>query len=105
MKKANDLYKKYQHIIPLIIYSMIYLPWFAYVEETVTHEFNVVHMGIDDKIPFIEVFIVPYLLWYVYVGIVIIYLFLKNKEEYYKVCLFLFLYVRSFIYCFTTSPP
>ena len=48
----------------ILSYFLIYLAWFAYLERTVTRRFHVIHMPIDDYIPFIEVFIVPYLLWF-----------------------------------------
>ena len=41
-------------------------------------------------IPFNEYFVIPYLLWFAYVTAAIAYLFFKNKEEYYRLCAFLF---------------
>ena len=48
----------------LMLYFVIYLAWFAFLEKHVTTHFHVIHMNIDDYIPFCEVFIVPYLLWF-----------------------------------------
>lgn len=48
------------------------------------------HVALDDYIPFCEYFIVPYLLWFAYVGITIAYFFFTNKEEYYRLCIYLF---------------
>ena len=58
MKK---FYERYKHAIPLFIYAIIYLSWFGYLEKTVKRPANLIHMNLDDKIPFCEVFIVPYL--------------------------------------------
>ena len=48
------------------------------------------HSSLDDMIPFNEYFVIPYLLWFAYVTAAIAYLFFKNKEEYYRLCAFLF---------------
>ena len=47
------------------------------------------HSKLDDKIPFIKEFVVPYLLWFVYVGYGIIYTGLHSKQEYYRLYFFL----------------
>uniref|UniRef100_UPI0040560E24 phosphatase PAP2 family protein n=1 Tax=Acetatifactor sp. TaxID=1872090 RepID=UPI0040560E24 len=89
MEKAKQLYFKYKHAIPLIIYGIIYLSWFGWLEQKVTKRYHVIHMEIDDYIPFCEVFIVPYFLWFLYVAAVVIYFLFKNKTDYYKTGIFL----------------
>ena len=54
MKK---LLNKYQHLW-ILSYFIIYLVWFGYVEKTVTNHFHVIHVALDDYIPFCEVFII-----------------------------------------------
>ncbi|MBO5373144.1 MAG: phosphatase PAP2 family protein [Lachnospiraceae bacterium] len=83
---------------------LIYLPWFAWLEKTVTKRFHVIHMAIDDKIPFIEYFIIPYLLWFAYVAIAVLYFMFKNKEEYYRLCTFLFIGMTVFLIISTVYP-
>lgn len=83
------LLKKYGHIWTLG-YAFIYLPWFFHLENTVTRDYAVMHTGLDDYIPFNEYFIIPYLLWFVYVGGAMVYFFFTSKQEYYKLCTFLF---------------
>lgn len=104
MEKAKGLFAKYKHAIPLIIYGIIYLSWFCYLEEHVTKHFRVIHMAADDYIPFCEVFIVPYLLWFVYVSAVVVFLFFKNKRDYYKICIFLFTGMTIFLIVSTLFP-
>lgn len=89
MKKFKKIFVRYHHIIPLLVYCAIYLIWFAKLEKTVTKHYHVVHVSIDDYIPFVEVFIIPYLLWFVYVAVVVGYFFFKDKDDYYKTCIFL----------------
>lgn len=98
------LFIRYRHAIPLIVYGIIYLTWFCYLERTVTKHFRVIHMAIDDHIPFCEVFIIPYMLWFLYVSAVIVFFFFKNKTDYYKTCTFLFTGMTIFLIVSTLWP-
>lgn len=104
MKKCKDFYLKYKHAVPLLIYGVIYLGWFAYLEQTVTKHYHVIHTDLDDYIPFCEVFVIPYLLWFVYVAAVVMYLFFKNKQDYTKCCIFLFTGMTIFLIISTLWP-
>lgn len=97
-------YERYKHAIPLFIYGVIYLSWFSYVEKTVTRPENLIHMKADDAIPFCEIFVVPYFLWFAYVSITVVYLFFKGKQDYYRVCTFLFTGMTVFLIVSTLWP-
>lgn len=103
MKKCLHLCIKYKHVIPLLIFMVVYLCWFAWLEQDVT-KYTVIHMALDDIIPFCEVFIIPYLLWFLYVAAVVVFLMLKNKQEYYKVCIFLMTGMTVFLIISTLWP-
>ena len=47
--------KKYSHAW-VLLYFLIYMPWFSWLEKNVTTEFSVIHIDLDDKIPFLEIF-------------------------------------------------
>lgn len=94
----------YRHAIPLLIYAAIYLAWFCYLEKTVTKNYTVIHMGIDDYIPFCELFIIPYFLWFAYVAVVVVYFLFKDKEDYYKTCIFLATGMTIFLIISTLWP-
>lgn len=104
MKKLQSLYVKYKHGIPLLIYMAVYLVWFAWLEQKNVRNYQLIHVRMDDYIPFCEVFIIPYLLWFVYVAAVVIYLFFKNKQDYYKACVFLFTGMTIFLIISTLWP-
>lgn len=104
MEKLKGLYQRYKHGIPLLIYGVIYMTWFLWLERTVTKAYQVIHVKADDYIPFCEVFVVPYLLWFVYVAAVVIFLFFKNKQEYYRICIFLFTGMTIFLIISTLFP-
>ncbi len=101
MKK---FYQNYKHAIPLIIYGIIYLSWFAHLEKTVTKDYQVIHTFIDDYIPFCELFVVPYFLWFAYVAVTVMFFFFKNKDDYYKTCAFLFTGMTIFLIISTLFP-
>ena len=102
-KKVNEFIAKYKHGL-LLLYFLIYLPWFGYLEENVTTHFHVIHVALDDKIPFCEYFIIPSMLRFAYVAWGVAYFFFKNKSEYYKLCAFLFTGMTIFLVISTVYP-
>lgn len=104
MKKCKNFWEKYKHGVPLLIYMIIYLAWFAWLEKTNVRDYQLIHVSLDDHIPFLEIFIIPYLLWFGYVAAVVVYLFFKNKQDYYKACTFLFTGMTIFLIISTLWP-
>lgn len=88
----------------LLLYFLIYLPWFGHLEKTVTTHFHVIHVALDDYIPFCEFFVIPYFLWFGYVAWGMGYFYLKNKEEYVKLCTMLFTGMTVFLIVSTVYP-
>ena len=97
-------YERYKHAIPLLIYAVIYCTWFAYLEKKVVHPETIIHMKVDDVIPFCEIFVIPYFLWFAYVSAAVAYCFFKNKQEYFKTCVFLFTGMTLFLIISTLWP-
>ena len=77
--------------------------WFGHLERTVKH-YKLIHVALDDHIPFCEVFIVPYLLWFLYVAVTVMYFFFKDKDDYFKCCTFLFTGMTVFLLVSTLWP-
>lgn len=102
-EKLKEILYRYRHGW-ILSYFLIYLPWFAYLERTVTRRFHVIHMPIDDYIPFIEIFIVPYFLWFAYVALAITFFFFRDVQDYYKLCIFLFVGMTVFLVVSTLYP-
>ncbi len=88
----------------LLLYFAIYLPWFAHLEKTVTTHFHVIHVALDDYIPFCEYFIIPYLLWFAYIAWGFVYFYLHNREEYFRLCTMLFTGMTVFLVISTIYP-
>lgn len=103
MEKLSFI-RKYRHAIPLIIYGIIYMAWFGHLEKTVTSHYKVIHVALDDHIPFCEVFVIPYMLWFAYVAIVVMYFFFRDKDDYFRTCTFLFTGMTVFLLVSTLWP-
>ncbi|MBR1743850.1 MAG: phosphatase PAP2 family protein [Lachnospiraceae bacterium] len=84
----SNFLKKYKHFL-FIVYLPVYMYCFLWLEARKDLDFTNIHCGLDDKIPFLEIFIIPYLLWFLYVIVIIVYLFFQTDhlEDYYK-CVF-----------------
>lgn len=79
------LLKKYSHTWVIPVYGILYMMAFQYVEQRVVRP-HIIHMKLDDYIPFCEYFIIPYLLWFAYIALTVIYFaFINtNKKEYWQ---------------------
>lgn len=104
MKKVKNFLIKYKHALPLVIYGIIYFAWFTYLEQTVTTDYRVIHMAIDDHIPFCEIFVIPYFLWFAYIAAVVAFLLFKDRREYCRACVFLFTGMTVFLVISTLWP-
>ena len=91
-----ELIVQYKSLAVMAVYAVFYMAAFFYLENRTVaiHEIN---FGIDEYIPFCEVFIVPYLLWFGYVAFTVVYLCITDKEESNKLVLFLMAGMTIFI--------
>ncbi len=48
------------------------------------------HSNLDNYIPFVKGMVIPYLLWYIYIVIPLIYLGFHSKDDFYKLSFFMF---------------
>lgn len=102
-KALFAVFDKHKHIL-LLLYFCIYLPWFDYLERTVTTHFHVIHVALDDYIPFCEYFIIPYMMWFAYVAFGLGYFYLRDKEEYFRLCTTLFVGMTIFLLISSVYP-
>lgn len=94
-----------KHRIAIVIsYFLIYLLWFKYIESLVTTHFHIIHMPLDDLIPFCEYFIVPYILWFAYIACGAIYFFFHDHDDFYRLCIFLATGMTVFLIISTFYP-
>lgn len=93
----KDFIKKYKHGW-ILSYAVFYLIAFFYLENRADVKLHAIHMKLDDAIPFNEWFIIPYVLWFVYIcaGVLFFFLF-TSKKEFYQCCGYLFLGMTVFL--------
>lgn len=68
------------------MYLLIYLPWFLYIENTITPDLTTIHImhcSLDDVIPFCEYFIIPYISWFLYIAVACMFVLLKGTDSEY----------------------
>ena len=89
--KIKPFFVKYSHAWTLL-YFFVYMAWFMWLERTVTPDsaYTNIHVKFDDMIPFCEWFVIPYLLWFIYIVVVMAFTFFTSKEEFYKASAYLF---------------
>lgn len=83
--KLNEIIK-HGHLGIIAAFFAIYMVTFSYIENRDVHHY-IVHTVLDEKIPFCEYFIIPYLLWFIFVAVTVLYFmfFNQNKwKEYYQ---------------------
>ena len=101
MKKLKVYFHR---AIPALIFMVVYFVWFGILENVTSRDYSIIHLSIDDKIPFCEYFIIPYIAWFFYVAWIIIYLLFTDEEGYKKCCAFLFSGMTVFLIVSTLFP-
>jgi len=96
--------KKYQHAWLILTYLPIYLIWFFLLEAHVTDDYFVIESALDDRIPFVEAFIIPYLLWFPFIAVSVLYFIFRDKAEYYRLCGLLISGMTVFLIVSTVFP-
>ena len=89
-----------------IFYLGFFIVWFLYfqyLEKNVSF-FIPTNLSIDDRIPFLPVFIIPYLIWFVYVGITYLYFYKKDNETFIKMAKFISIGMTIFLIICTFFP-
>lgn len=99
----KQLILKYKHGW-VLSYFFIYIIWFFTLEKHVTVNYTPVHIWLDDYIPFNEIFIIPYYLWFLFILCTVTYFFLTSKEDFYKVTAFLFIGMTICLIIYTIWP-
>lgn len=87
MKHIKDFLIKYKHFLSLLAFVLLAV-WFEYCEKYIPARYTM-HARLDDKIPFIKEFVIPYIVWYFYQAFGLIYLGFYSKKEYYKLLFFM----------------
>ncbi|SCJ30520.1 Uncharacterised protein [uncultured Clostridium sp.] len=75
-----NLLKENKHTWIILIYGIFYISSFAFLEQSNVKP-HIIHCALDDYIPFCEYFIIPYVLWYVFVAVTLWYFAFRCRER------------------------
>lgn len=91
--------RKYKHIGWFLLYSAFYMPAFRIIEQAGHVHYHIIHTWLDEKIPFCRFFIVPYFLWFGFIGAGIAWFVIccKSRDEYYKLISMLMIGMTVFV--------
>ncbi|WP_051688439.1 serine/threonine protein phosphatase [Butyrivibrio sp. AE2032] len=90
---------------PIMIYAPIYFIWFIALEKHTFSHYSIIHTRVDDLIPFNEIFVIPYYMWFLYVSVTLLFLlFSFDVEDYYKNFFFLAAGMTVFLVVSTLFP-
>ncbi len=89
MPTRNKWKQKYRHGLWLL-YWIVYLAGFFAVEHIVTVPKYVIEVPLDRMIPFSEIWVIPYCLWFFYIIASQAVLLFTSREDFLRQCVFLF---------------
>lgn len=92
----KEFFKKYKHAL-LALYTPVYLAVFYVLEHTITTDFITLNSPVDNAIPFIPVFIIPYILWFVYVAGSAVYFIFASQRDFVKLMSFLIIGMTAYL--------
>jgi len=83
--EKKSLFKKILYVVvtllPMAIYMVFYMPTFFWVESLEpVGGFHIIHTAVDNMIPVVEVFIIPYALWLPYLVIGMIAIAIRSRK-------------------------
>ena len=87
MKKLREFLSEHRHFYLLLLLLPI-LVWFKYLEFTIVPKYYT-EIAFDRKIPFLPIFVVPYVFWFVFVAYGILYVGIYSKQDFYRLLFFL----------------
>lgn len=86
MSIFKQLHYKFRHLTKRQLLLLLYLPihfiWYLIIEQVNIAGYHIVHSPLDDLIPFCEWFIIPYLLWFIYMAVTGFYFLLKEEKAF-----------------------
>lgn len=103
LKTIRQLLSKYKHGF-ILSYFFIYMLWFTYLERTVTTHFTPIYSKLDDYIPFNELFVIPYFMWFIFIFATVAYFLFTSKQDFYRCCAYLFIGMTICLIIYTVWP-
>lgn len=81
MSYMRTFYRKYKHLFPLAIFLIFYLTVFVYVENRPAYHMHLLASRFDHLIPFCELFVIPYIMWFFYITFGVLFFGIVEKDR------------------------
>lgn len=96
---AKQIVLRYRHAGWFLLYCVFYLAGFSVIEKASHVHFHIIHTWLDEQIPFCRFFIIPYYLWFGYIGVGVTWFVLccRDRDEYYRLIAMLMTGMTIFI--------
>lgn len=90
----------------LLLLFLCFLPLqiFYFVTQQLPLKHIIIDLKIDRALPFIPAFIIPYILWYAYIPLTMLYMYFKERTVYLRQCIALFSGMALCMVLFVTVP-
>lgn len=98
IKLIKETIVKHNLLLLFALFGFIEILYFITQNRNV--DYTLIHTTLDDAIPFLPIFIIPYVIWYAYVPLAMLYIYFKDKKAFTKqilttvsgmaVCIFIF---------------
>ena len=96
-EKLKEIVKISRDGWPMIAFMAVYFLCFLLLESRTGVRYTEIHAEIDDRIPFVEAFVIPYILWFPYIAFTVVYLFFADREAYDRTATMLYLGMTVFL--------
>ncbi len=101
-KFAKD--QNLSQIIPFMLYLVFYMVWFTILERLPRTRFFDLSTELDTYIPFIVEFIIPYLSWFLFQAVWVIFVFFVDRKTYEQLTTMLMIGMTVFLVVSTFLP-
>jgi len=98
LRKGIYQLKTHPHAWWILLYTVFYSVSFAVLEQSGHRHYHIIHTWIDEQIPFCKYFIIPYLLWFVFMVVIVCwFIFRADRVDYYRVIAVLMMGMTLFL--------
>ena len=94
---SPQIQRKLRLAVPMVLYMLFYCAGFLVIENWNRLHYTVIHTVVDDMIPFCEWFVIPYLLWFLYVSGYTLYMLFTDEKSYHEICTYLAIGMTVFL--------
>lgn len=92
------------HLWPMLFYLVLYLIWFHIVEAIPRSHYLAITLPADRVIPFLEIFVIPYMSWFLFVAIGITGCYFADRDTYDSLATSLMIGMTVFLFVSTFLP-